>query len=80
MLLKDLICCFALVILITISVTAFTQPVKFVTPLIEPWGYIDGEGKARGLLINFFNALQTKTEHEATNEFQPYPRALHSLK
>jgi polar amino acid transport system substrate-binding protein len=55
-------------------------PVKFVTTMIEPWGYMNSDGSPDGLLPRFAELLGQETGIPYTNQLQPYPRVKHSLK
>jgi polar amino acid transport system substrate-binding protein len=57
-----------------------TEPVKFVTTLVEPWGYKNSDGSLDGLLPRFAELLGQETGIPFTNQLQPYPRVKHSLK
>lgn len=50
-----------------------------VTPLVEPWGFIDADGKPKGLLVNFQRELFRRAGLPFEQRMRPYPRVIHDL-
>ncbi|GAA5315625.1 MAG: transporter substrate-binding domain-containing protein [Candidatus Pelagadaptatus aseana] len=56
-----------------------TQPVKFATTTITPWGISEPGQAPSGLLVSVMDSLQSTTGIAANNQMMPYPRVIYSL-
>ncbi|AFV00956.1 substrate-binding periplasmic protein [Simiduia agarivorans] len=50
-----------------------------VTPLVEPWGFIDAAGAPQGLLVRFQRELFQRAGLRYEQRMRPYPRVIHDL-
>lgn len=57
-----------------------SQPTVFVTSTVKPWGFETKEGELDGLLVRFAEELTREVQVPMTNQLQPYPRVIHSVR
>lgn len=66
-------CCFAL-LLICLSAPLRAEPLRIETILGPPWGFIDSDGRASGMMYEIGNRIAEVAGLDYTNALVPYPR------
>lgn len=52
---------------------------RFSTSNIKPWGFINQQGLAEGLLVTLAESLEKESGITIRNQIRPYPRVIHEI-